>query len=118
MENNVVDENITVQEIGSMKVIAPKMSLTCQNCEHLESVIQECIEQSETKIILDCKHISFMDSKGLELLLRVNERLATHDGILKIIELSPVCHDIFVVTRLNNILNVYKDVREAMKSGP
>ena len=98
-----------------MSVLAPKESLTFQNFEELEGAFNEHIDQYRTKIILDCKDISFFDSEGLELLIRVDEKLRKRGGILKIVGLNSVCRDIFVATRLINTFHVYGDFQEAIR---
>lgn len=103
---------------GAMMILTPKESLIYQNCEELETTFNECINQSKTKIILDCKDMSYIDSEGLELLVRVDERLRKQGGILKIVELNAVCRDIFVATRLINTFHVYKDIHEAIRDSP
>jgi anti-anti-sigma factor len=107
---------IGIWEAGASMVLTPKESLTHQNCAEIEGVFDGYIEQLKTKIILDCKEIAFMDSKGLELLIRVDEKLKKRGGTLKIVGLNSVCRDIFFATRLINTLRVYKDINEAIRS--
>lgn len=121
MPDNIVEtrpSKIGRGEAGAMTVLAPKESLTYQTCEELEAAFNECIDRYKTKIILDCKKLSFVDSEGLELLVRVEEKLRRRGGILKIVGLNPVCRDIFVATRLINSFYIYKDIHEAVKAVP
>jgi anti-sigma B factor antagonist len=108
---------ISIAKVGSRTVLAPKASLTFENCEDLETTFHECIGQQRTDIILDCKAIPFMDSEALELLVRMHEALRNRGSMLKIIGLNEVCRDIFLATRLIH-LQVYKDIHEAIKSEP
>ena len=121
MENRVIEmkpSKIGEGEAGAMKILSPKESLTYENCEELEAAFNECINQYKNKIILDCKGISFIDSEGLELLVRIDEKLRKRGGILKIVALNAVCRDIFIATRLINIFHVYKDIYEAIRDAP
>ncbi len=99
-----------------MTVLIPKTPLTHQNCEELETMFTECIDQKNTEIILDCKGVSFLDSKALELLIRVHEALTKQGGILKIIGMVEVCRDILIATRLINVFHVYKDINDAVRN--
>jgi anti-anti-sigma factor len=96
-------------------LITFKESLTHQSCERLQAKFQECLEQYKNEIILDCKSIAFMDSEGLELLIKMNDELRIQGGALKIVCLNDVCRDILLATRLINTLNIYKDIQDAMK---
>ncbi len=121
MANKVLEmkpSKIGKGEAGAMTVLTPKESLTYENCEELEATFNECINQHKTKVILDCKGISFIDSEGLELLVQVYEELRKRGGILKIVSLNTVCHEIFVATRLINVFHVYNDIHEAIRSTP
>lgn len=102
---------------GARTILTPRESLTYQNCRDVEAMFNEAMNQHKTEIILDCKAVSCMDSAGLELLVRVYEKLRERGGILKIIALNDVCKDIFVATRLVSIFPVYENIHEAIKHG-
>lgn len=106
---------ISIAKVGSRTVLAPKESLTFQNCEELETTFEQCISQDRTDIILDCKAVAYLDSEALQLLVRMHEELRSRGNLLKIIGLNDVCLDIFVATRLI-YLNVYTDMHEAIRS--
>lgn len=106
---------ISIAKVGTRTVLAPKESLTYENCKDLEATFEECISQEKTDIILDCKAVAYMDSEALELLVRMHEELRNRGNRFKIIGLNDVCTDIFVATRLIH-LYVYEDIHEAIKS--
>jgi len=99
-------------------ILAPNMSLTFQNMEELATVFDDCIRQPKTEVILDCKSVKFFDSSVLELLVRVHNDLKTNGGVLKIIGLNEIGRDIFYATRLVNLLNIFKDIHEAIRHNP
>ncbi len=109
---------IGIKKVGASSVVAPGESLTYQNCKELEDLIKGLISQNQTRIILDCKTVPFMDSKVLELLLQLHNTLKNRGGALKITGLNAVCRDILLTTRLINILFVYEDIAEALRSYP
>ena len=106
---------ISIAKVGTRTVLAPKESLTFQNCEELATTFEQCISQDRTDIILDCKAVAYLDSEALQLLVRMHEELRNRGNQLKLIGLSDVCLDIFVATRLIH-LNVYTDMHEAIRS--
>lgn len=107
--------DISIAKVGTRAVLAPKNSLTYENCGDLETTFNECINQQKSDIILDCKAVIFIDSEALELLVRMHEELRNRGNILKIIGLNDVCRDIFLATRLVH-LHVYEDIHEAIRS--
>ncbi|MBT8365238.1 MAG: hypothetical protein KJP23_11085, partial [Deltaproteobacteria bacterium] len=52
---------IGTARVSSRTILAPKESLTYQNCEELEAMIRDSLDQQKTEIILDFKRISFLD---------------------------------------------------------
>ena len=119
MSNNVIEmkpSRVGMSKLGARMVLTPKGTVTDQNCASLENMFNECVEQRKTEVILDCKAISFMDSAALELVHKMHDDLKMRGGILKVINLNPVCRDIFLATRLINTLHVYDDIHEAIRS--
>ena len=118
MADKVVET--TPSKIGTAKgssrtILAPKESLTYQNCEELEAMIRDGLDRQKTEIILDFKNISFLDSEGLELLLRTHSELKDRGGTLKLIGLNAICLDILKATRLIKVFRIYKDIHKAIK---
>lgn len=119
MPDSVTETNsslIATTNVGSSMVLTPRDSLIDKNCEALETFLSELLTQQKTDIILDCKSVSFLDSKALELLLRTHEELKNRGGVLKIVGLNAVCQDILFATRLINVLNVFDDIHKAVVS--
>ncbi len=109
---------IGTARISSRTIITPKESLTYQNCEELEAMLNDYLDQHKTEIILDFKAVSFLDSEALELLVRIHEELRNRGGILKIIGIDAVCRDILNATRLINVFQLYEDIHKAIKDVP
>jgi len=102
--------------INGRTVLMPEGSITYEECLEIEKKIDDAIHQNKVNIILDCKHVSFLDSAALELLVQSHITLKGRGGTLKIVGLNDVCRDILVVTRIINALFVYKDIHEAMRN--
>jgi anti-anti-sigma factor len=109
---------IGISRAGARTIIAPKASLNYQNCGELKSVLNASGQQVGSEIILDLKAVPFMDSEVLELVVRMHEDLKMRGGVLKIIGLNSVCRDILNATRLTNILNIFNDIKDAVRSMP
>ena len=101
--------------IGGRTVLMTEGSITYEECPEIEKKIDDAIQLNQVDIILDCKHVSFLDSAALELLLKMHNELRGRGGTLKVVGLNDVCRDILVVTRVMNALLVYKDLNEAMR---
>ena len=118
MADKVVEmtpSKIGTASVSSRTILAPKESLTYQNCEKFAALIKDGLDQQKTEIILDFKRISFMDSEGLELLLRMHGELKDRGGALKLIGLNAICLDILKATELIKVFRIYDDIHKAIK---
>lgn len=106
---------IGIMKAGANNILIPRDMLTFKNCDDLEHVFDALVKQ-KSGIVLDCKSVSLMDSKALELLLRMHDAMKSRGRKLKICGLNKVCWDILLATRLINVFNVYRDVQEAVRS--
>lgn len=100
---------------GTRAVVAPKESLIYQNCEQERARFDEFLKQNKIEILLDLKSVPYIDSAGLDLLLSIHEELRGRGGMLKLFGVNPVCKDIFLATRLINMLHIYDDIHSAMR---
>jgi len=101
--------------ISGRTVLMPEGSITHEECHEIEKEIGDAIQKNKVDIILDCKHVGFLDSAALELLVKIHNELKGRGGTLKLVRLNAVCRDILVVTQIINALLVYKDIHEAMR---
>jgi anti-anti-sigma factor len=111
---------ITSSKLGPRKfsartILTLRESLTYQNCEDVETMFNDCLEQQKTEIILDFRKVAFLDSEALELLLRMHHELKDRGGALKLVSLDTICLDILKATQLINVLRVYEDIHKAIK---
>jgi anti-anti-sigma factor len=118
MASDKPSTRIRISKVGLRTILTPNVSLGYQNIEELATVFNDCIRQPKTEVILDCKSVKFMDSAGLELLVRAHNDLKDNGGVLKIIGLNETGRDILYATRLINVLNVFNDIHEAIRHTP
>jgi anti-sigma B factor antagonist len=111
----MTSSKIGTASVSSRTILAPQESLTYQNCEKFEALIKDGLDQQKTEVILDFKRIPFMDSEGLELLLRIHSELKDRGGALKLIGLNEISMDILKATELIKVFRIYEDIHKAIK---
>lgn len=116
-------ENDASIKIGGTKlegrvVLTPESSITYENCNEIEEKINDATQRNKTEIVLDFKHVEFLDSAALELLVQTHVELKSNGGALKIVGLNEICRDILLATRIINLLFVYEDMHEAILNNP
>jgi anti-anti-sigma factor len=105
----------STMQLGHHTVITLQESISHQNCKELEGVVLNAVRESRLAVILECKEVGYLDSAALEMLLRLQDVIKEQGSMLKLVGLNELCHDIMVVTRLINQMNIYPSVPEAIK---
>jgi anti-sigma B factor antagonist len=81
--------------------------------ESIEAVIEQA---GRVHLGLDFRHVRFLSSAGLGLLIRVSKRVAEQGGQLKLANIHPGIYEVFKITRLTNIFDIYESVDSATQS--
>ena len=86
----------------------------------LQDSIMAVIESSSggMNLILDFINVQFLSSAMLGLLIRVSKRVYQRDGQLRLCNISPKIYEIFKITRLTKIFDIYPDVESASEGLP
>jgi len=71
-----------------------------------------------TQILLNLSGIRYLSSTMLGRLVSVNRRLEQANGRLKLCSLSPVVSDIFRISRLDQVFQIYEDEPGALARRP
>ena len=88
-----------------------------KDIQSLQESVMAVIEQAEgVNFILDFCKVRFLSSAVLGLLIRVSKKIYERDGQLKLCNISPKIYDIFKITRLTKIFDIYPDVESAARS--
>ena len=88
-----------------------------QDIAAIQESVMSVIEQSEQiNLILDFHNVQFLSSAVLGLLIRISKKVYERDGQLRLCGISPQILEIFKITRLSKIFDIYEDVRGAAES--
>lgn len=83
----------------------------------LQESLMGVIEQAEKiNLILDFSTVKFLSSAVLGLLIRVSKKVYERDGQLRLCNINPRIYEIFKITRLTKIFDIYPDRASAVAS--
>jgi len=104
-------ENATIVTLVDEKILEEK------DIRALQESIVSVIEQSERiNLILDFCNVQFLSSAVLGLLIRISKKVYERDGQLRLCNIDPRIHEIFRITRLTKVFDIYQDVESAAES--
>ncbi len=72
----------------------------------LKDTVADCIEGREVNLVLDFDNVPSLTGAALESLLDVQDMLSRHGGGLKVVNANALVQDIFLVTRVNDYIEV------------
>ena len=84
--------------------------------DQAEQLVEHLTNLDKSKIIVDLDGTETIDSEGLAALLSVRDGLVANDGELKITTTNAVNRKILEITRLDEHLEVFDSVIDAVKS--
>ena len=83
----------------------------------LQEALSGLIEQTEKiNMVLDFTPVKFLSSAVLGLLIRVSKKVYERQGQLRLCNISPRIYEIFKITRLTKIFDIYPDRASALAS--
>ncbi len=101
-------DNATIVTLADEKILEEK------DIRALQESIMSVIEQTgPINLVLNFSNVRFLSSAVLGLLIRVSKKVYERDGQLRLCNIDPKIHEIFKITRLTKIFDIYKDVESA-----
>ncbi len=101
-------ENATIVTFIDEKILEE------MDIQALQESIMSVVDQAERiNLILDFGNVRFLSSAVLGLLIRISKRIYEHGGQLRLCNINPKIFEIFKITRLNKIFDIYKDIESA-----
>ena len=104
------------QDYNDVTVIELQGEVDSEIAEGLRSLIVETIAAQRAGIVLNMSDVSFIDSRGLELLLWVRDYCRQNKTQLRLAGLDENCEKILEITRLQDEFDGHAELAEAVKS--
>jgi anti-sigma B factor antagonist len=105
-------ENATIVTFTDQRILEDK------DIQALQESIMSVIESAGGRInlILDFCNVRFLSSAVLGLLMRISKRVYEREGQLRLCSIDPKIYEIFKITRLTRIFDIYNDIESATQS--
>jgi anti-anti-sigma factor len=104
---------IRAEQAGKARLLALGGELDIATSTDLDERLQLVVEDSTEDLLVDLSSLSFMDSMGLQVLLRARRKLARQERQLVLICPPGPILRLLVVTNLDNAFNVHPDRESA-----
>ena len=110
---------LDVSEVGDVTVVrfVDRKILDATNIEELGTELFDLIEkENREKLLLNFTDVEFLSSAALNKLIILDKKIKTNGGRLKLTNLRPEIHEVFVITRLNQLFDISEEEADALES--
>ena len=109
--------SLEVRTSGDVTLLTPKgMLLGGKETDELQAKIKELSEAGNRKLLINLGQTTFMNSVSLGVLIGGHSSYAKRDAQMKLCAVDKKIQNIFVVTKLSLVFDVYETEKEAIKS--
>jgi anti-anti-sigma factor len=81
-----------------------------------KDVVDVIGKTEQPNVIIDFQCVQFMSSAALGMLVRIQKKCKEFEATLKLVNICPEIRKVFEITRLDKILDIYDDPKEAIAS--
>jgi anti-sigma B factor antagonist len=106
-----VNGNVTIIELLDRKILDGVNIL--QIGEQLAALVTQA---GEPKFVLDFSNVGHLSSSALGILITLAKRVREKAGQLRLCGIQPALLEVFMITRLNEIFQIYPSRQEAVDS--
>ncbi len=68
------------------------------------------------KIVISFAGVDHLSSAALGTLITVNNKVRNRDGQLRLCDINPQIFEVFLITKLNKLFQIYPNIKEAKES--
>lgn len=87
--------------------------LDASSCEVLDESIQQVVSNKETKILVDCKQLSYISSAGLGVFMSYLQDFNKDNIRMVLFNLNPEVREVFRILGLDNLIKIVTNKEDA-----
>lgn len=78
--------------------------------------VDQIVNDGKNKLIMDFQEVNYLNSMGLGVVAATLKKVKKNKGDLKLINLSPAVQELFELTRLTKVFEIFDSEESAVKS--
>ena len=101
--------NVNILDLSGKMVIGEGDKL-------LAETVRGLLEGGERYFLLNMEKVPWLDSGGIGEVVASFKRVREREGVIKLVKLSSKAHDLFTMTALNKVFEIFGDEEDALGS--
>ncbi|MBI9103967.1 MAG: STAS domain-containing protein [Spirochaetales bacterium] len=114
MNGNYLIEDRSISSSRSLITLSGR--ITAANAGEIKTYLYELLNRGYKELVFDLSGITFLDSSGLAVFVSVLKNTQEAGGWLKLAALSEIPGNIFRLTCLDQVIDMYPSVESAIQS--
>ena len=107
----------TIRQIGDVSVIDLSGRITIgEGGVMLREQVRELLESHQRHIVLNLRHVPYMDSAGILEMVNCHKLAKERGGAVKLLQPTEKVRDVLQITRFDDVFETYQDERDAIAS--
>ncbi len=106
-------EKLKIDDVEILK-LSDRIDASCSF--ELKEIVQEMIEQKKIHLLINLSNVTFIDSSGLGTLITCLKTIKNVGGQLKIAHLCQNVKNVFDMTRMDRVFEIFENDEAAIKS--
>jgi anti-anti-sigma factor len=111
-----VSLRVDKREVGQVVLVEVSGKLTSDFAGQLQSVLGHLAAEGRKEVLVDCRGLGTVDSRGLGILVRGSVSMAQRGGKFKLANPPPKLYELIEMTGLSSVLECYDDIGGALNS--
>ena len=110
----MIEISVTSTLVRNTCVVEVGGTIDTSTCGSLEQVLEDEMKQGRTRIVLDMKHVGFVNSAGWGMMMEKAEKLVSVGGSLSLAGMQPDVSEIFGLLGLGKVIHHVNSVEDAV----
>lgn len=107
---------MSYHDYGPVSVLTLSGEYTAEDADVFRRTCTDRRNTGARDIVLDCEHLEFVDSAGLESWLELQETLGNNGGQFRLVNLDDTVRKILELTRLDLAFEAHGSIENAVRS--
>jgi len=112
----MLEFEITNKNIGNIRILECRGEMTADCFNYCRSIINEFIDEKNCRIVFDLKNVDYVSSTGWAIFISSLKKVRDSGGDMKIASLKLRPKHIFNILELENLIDAFSTVEEAVES--
>ncbi|WP_431950703.1 STAS domain-containing protein [Actinacidiphila sp. bgisy167] len=107
--------HVSVTRHGATAVVAPAGELDHHTADLLREPLDALVEEGFGSLVVDCAHLEFCDSTGLNVLLGTRLKAEAAGGAVHLAGMRPAVAKVFAITGAEAVFIVHDSLDDALR---